>query len=647
MSQENEKQTKTIKAEKGQISVDTENLFPIIKKWLYSEEDIFLRELISNSFDAITKLNQLSDMGEYKGKLPNPLINIIIDKSKKSISIIDTGLGMTGDEIKKYINQIAFSGAKEFMKKYEQTNKDMIGHFGLGFFSSFMVADKVEIETLSYQKNATGVLWQCDGSTSFTIEPLNKKTDIGTVVRLHLNPQAAKIYLEEQKIKDLVKKHSNFLPVTIQVNGKKENEMLGLWAKKPSSLKKEDYQAFYKKLFPLEEESLFHIHLNVDYPFNLKGILYFPKIKTEIDLQTKGRIKLFCNHVFVSDNIIDIIPPYLNLLRGALDSPDIPLNVSRSFLKKDLKVEKIGKHIIKKIADKLNELFTKERKKYEGYFNNIHPFIKFTILSDTDFFDKIQKSFLFKTIKDQFLTLDELKEKNQTQKTFKDILIYTSHQDKQLPYITRYQDQVSDILVLDSPLDNHLIGQLEAKLSPIKFMRVDSNFHEGAPSPKDKKKEDPQEEKTLKEAFKLALENDNLNIEIKTDPKGTFALTFVQSEQMRRFSDMSSLMGNSSSTSFPLPKTLVINDHHPMIKKLSQTLKTTPSQTNKTEKTIPNKKESEKKEAEKKPSLSLSPSFKQAVLTLYDIALLEQNDLKGQNLENFTKRILGGLEKTF
>ena len=545
MSQENKQKTKTIKAEKGQISVDTENLFPIIKKWLYSEEDIFLRELISNAFDAITKLDRLSNIGEYKAKLPHPLINILIDKPKKTISIIDSGLGMNKDEIKKYINQIAFSGAQEFMKKYQDASKDIIGHFGLGFFSSFMVSDKVEIETLSYQEKAKGVLWECDGSTSFSLQDLPSKTSIGTIVRLHLNKEAQKIYLDEQKIKDLVKKHSNFLPVEIQVNGKKENEMQGLWAKKPSSLKDEHYKEFYKKLFPFEEEALFHIHLDVDYPFNLKGILYFPKIKTDIDLQTKGRIKLFCNHVFVSDNIIDIIPQYLNLLRGALDSPDIPLNVSRSFLKKDAKVEKIAKHIIKKIADKLNELFTKERKKYEQYFNNIHPFIKFAILSDSNFFDKIQKSFLFKNLKDQFLTLDELKEKNQAQATFKDTLIYTSHKDKQLPYITRLKDQVSEILVLDSPLDNHLLQQLETKLAPIKFMRVDSNFDEAFPlsanneNKKDQETKENQQEKTLKDAFKQALENDKLEIQLKTSPSAPppFALTFVQSEQMRRFSD--------------------------------------------------------------------------------------------------------------
>ncbi len=606
------------KTEKGKISVETENLFPIIKKWLYSEHDIFLRELISNAYDAITKLKRLKSLSQYKGKTDKRLINVSIDKPKKTITVSDNGIGMTADEVKKYINQIAFSGAKDFLEKYEKDNKDsqIVGHFGLGFFSAYMVSDSVEIKTLSFKENAEPVAWQCDGNVDFQISKGDRK-DIGTDVILHVNKDSED-FLDEAKIKDLVKRYSNFLPVEIQVNGKKANEQTALWNNAPSKTKEKEYNDFYKKLFPYSEDPLFHVHLSVDYPFNLKGILYFPKIKKELDITTKGRLKLFCNNVFVSDNIIDIIPQYLHLLQGVIDSPDIPLNISRSFLQNDPKVQKIGRHIAAKIADKLKQIYKKDKKKYEEYWQHINPFVKFAALSEEKFYEKVKDIILFKTTENEHITLDEYKEKN---KKLKDKVLYTSNQEEQVFYINKAKAEGYTVLVLDSPIDNHFMQHLEMKNSPLSFMRVDSDFHE-EPKPtkddknKDGEKENP-DEKKMTSLFQNNLNMKELQVKLKELNSSASAM-ITQSEHMRRFSEMSRMMqGQPGNAGLMQNHTLVLNKKNPVIQKLL--------------------KESGSPEKDKQ--------FSNICKNIYDLALLQQNNLKGGRLDDFIKRTTKIIEK--
>ncbi|BBM89690.1 chaperone protein HtpG [Spirochaetota bacterium] len=387
--------------EKGALSVHTEKLFPIIKKWLYSDREIFLRELISNAYDAIYKLERLGDMGEYKEVVPGGRVNIAVDATKRTLTISDNGLGMTGAEVKKYINQIAFSGAEEFLAKYEKdgTKQTIIGHFGLGFFSAFMVADEIEIITRSHQfpKEKTGAVhWKCTGTTDFTLAS-TERNDVGTDIILHLSKDNEDL-LDEARIKELVIKFSDFLPIEIAVNDKKVNRQNPIWQKKATALTETDYKDFYKHLFPHSEEALFYVHIGIDYPFQVKGILYFPKIRADIDVTKTGRIKLFCNNVFVSDNVVEVIPQYLNMLQGVIDSPDIPLNVSRSALQSDVRVKKLGSHIVKKLADKLVSLAKNDRGTYEKYWKDIHPFVKFGVINDVDFYEKVKPALIFTSL---------------------------------------------------------------------------------------------------------------------------------------------------------------------------------------------------------------------------------------------------------
>lgn len=604
---------KTNVTEKGNISVHTDNLFPIIKKWLYSEHDIFIRELISNAHDAIVKLSRLADLGKYKGKISEPLILIDIKKSDKTITISDNGLGMTSEEVKKYINQIAFSGAKDFLEQYKdgKESNQIIGHFGMGFFSSFMVADKVEIETLSHQEGAKAVFWSCDGTTSFEMGNSNKK-EVGTVITLHLNSESEE-FLDDKKVNDLVKKYSNYLSTSIKVNEKESNSRQALWNKAPASLKDEDYKTFYSEVFPLEMPPLFHVHFSVDYPFNLKGIIFFPKNKNDFDLNKKGRIQLFCNNVFVSDNIIDIIPPYLNLLHGVIDSPDIPLNVSRSALKSDAQVKKIGNHIVNKVADKLVDLFKKERDTYEKYWEDIHPFVKFGSLSDEKFYDKVNESLIFKNLEGKYLTIKEYEENN---KILKDKIIYTNNKEKQTAYIEQAKKEGADVLILDNPIDTHLAQHLEMKLSK-KFFRVDSDIGSVLTGEEVKKDADSKDEdkdkqyQELSDAFKEAVGEKTLDIKVQSHPQSDFCGMIVISEHMRRMSDMSAMMGGSLPSNELKFHTLVLNADNAITQKIIELAKD--------------------KDKNKE-------TLKNLALNIYDLALLQHQNLKGDRLIEFVKR---------
>lgn len=602
---------------KGKISVHTDNLFPIIKKWLYSEHDIFLRELISNAHDAIIKLQRLSDMGEYKGKIDKGVVDITIDKKKKIISIKDNGLGMTEEEVKKYINQIAFSGAEEFVKKYKDQEKEntIIGHFGVGFFSSYMVAKEVEIYTLSYS-GGDAVHWRCEGNTDFTIEKSDKK-DVGTEIILHIDKESEK-FLEEETIKDLVKKYSNFLPIDINVNKNKTNEGLGLWNKSPQSVKEEEYKEFYSKVFQ-GMDPLFSIHLNIDYPFKLKGILYFPKSLTQVDVNNvKGRIKLFCNNVFVSDNIINIIPQYLHLLQGVIDSPDIPLNVSRSALQADENVKKISQHIIKKVTEKLSQVFKKDRKKYEEYWNDLEFFVKFGYISDEKFAEKAKDVLLFKKIDDSFCTLNEYKEKNVK---LKDKVIYTNDKEKHHPYIEKVSKEEIDVLVCSHIIDNHFIQQIEAKSSPLKFLRVDSAVGEKLledeeQDKKDDKKKDDDKHKDFIDSFKEKISQKELDVKVQSFKDDSFPAMLTYNEYMRRFSEMSMAMsGGEGMSGMPANHTLVLNSNNKVIQKLMTDIK------------------------EKTKDESKNNSLVTTCKNVYGLALLQNQSLKGQELSEFVNRI--------
>lgn len=603
-----ETNTQNITEETGNISVHTENLFPIIKKWLYSEPDIFLRELISNAYDAIRKLEHLIDTGSSPVELNEPLINVQIDKPGKTLTISDNGLGMTANEIKKYINQIAFSGAEEFVKKYQldEKNAGIIGHFGMGFFSSFMVSDKVEIDTLSHQEGGQAVKWSCEGQTSFKITS-STRSQVGTDIILHIASDNEN-YLDEGLIKDLVKRYSDFIPVKIQVNGKEANQQFAIWQKKAQSLKKKDYDDFYQKLFPGEQEPLFHIHLDVDYPFKLKGVLYFPKIRNDLEINQKGRIKLFCNNVFVSDNVAEFIPNYLTLLQGVIDSPDIPLNVSRSTLQHDQNVKKISSHIVKKITDHLKDTFKEDRPTFEKHWKDIHPFIKFGIMSDNDFYDKIKDHIVFETVDREFLTLKGYQKKN-TQ--LKDKIVYASDGEKQKLFINKIKSEGVDVILLDSPIDNHFLQHYEMKVMPVRFVRVDSSTPEEILSDdKEKSNDKEKKESPYKDKIdwvKKQIGNEAVQVEFSSLKEEEIPSILVYNEHMRRFQDMSTMFNRGENKNDDLAfATLVLNLNNPLVKKI-----------------IGDGKEEER---------SLICEH------LYDLALLQQGKLTGEKLIEFTKR---------
>ena len=558
--------------QKGKVSVNTENIFPIIKKFLYTDNEIFLRELISNATDATNKLRVLSQRGEVKGDLGELKITVKIDEKKNTLTISDSGIGMTADEIDKYINQIAFSGAEEFVEKFKDTKEDanIIGHFGLGFYSSFMVADKVEINSLSHAEGAEPAKWTCEGSTDFKITK-GKRKKRGTDIILHINEES-KDFLTQWKINELLNKYCKFLPVPIEFDEKTINDTAPLWKKNPSELKDEDYTDFYSKLYPMSEPPLFWIHLNVDYPFNLTGVLYFPKIKKEID-PNRNKIQLYSNQVYVTDNVEDIVPEYLMLLHGVIDSPDIPLNVSRSSLQADGAVKKITSHISKKVADKLAELHKADFEDYKAKWHNMSIFVKYGMLSDDKFYDRAKKICLLQNTDKEYHSIEEYITKiepNQTDKDGNRIGLYTNNVEKQHSFIEAAKEKGYDVLLLDEVIDNHFVSNLEQKNEKFQLKRVDADTSSKLIDKDEKNESVLSEDDTnkLKEVFEGAINKEKytINPEIMS-PTDSF-ITITRSEWERRMSEMGGMGGMQMFGQMPEKYTIAVNTNHPLASKV-------------------------------------------------------------------------------
>ncbi|PRR79594.1 molecular chaperone HtpG [Clostridium vincentii] len=565
---------------KGNISIHTENIFPIIKKWLYSDKDIFVRELISNGCDAVNKYKRLSSMGEItSAEEKNFKIVVSVNKEKGILSFTDNGIGMTEEEVEKYITQIAFSGAEEFVEKYKDKmgeGNDIIGHFGLGFYSAFMGADRVQIDTLSYKEESKPVRWICEGGTEYEIEA-GDKTESGTKITLYIN-EDSKEFLDQYKVREIIAKYCAFMPVEIFLEDenaeKKEDEKAPeaindtnpLWQKKPSECTDEEYKAFYKKVFNDYQDPLFWIHLNVDYPFNLKGILYFPKLKDEFQL-VEGEVKLFNNQVFVANNIKEVIPEFLLLLKGVIDCPDLPLNVSRSFLQNDKDVSRISKHIVKKVSDKLNSIFNLDREKYNEFWDDIQIFIKYGCLKDENFYDKIKESIIFKTINEENVTLKEYLEKAKEKHENK--VFYVSDLEKQAQYIKLFKEYELDAIILNTPIDNNFISFLEYKDNGVKFTRADSGIADVLKD-KDVKEEDNTEKDKIIQVFKEVIGDKMKNYSVESLKNEKTSVVILVSEESRRMAEMQAQFGGGMGMAFPEERSLVINDKNPIIKKLME-----------------------------------------------------------------------------
>jgi len=614
---------------KGKINVSVENIFPLIKKFLYSDQEIFLRELVSNATDALTKINHMSSVGKIKGDIEDLGIEIKVNKKDKTFHIIDNGVGMTAEEVKKYINDIAFSGAEEFLEKYKNEKDDtgIIGHFGLGFYSSFMVADKVEIITKSY-KNVSAAHWTCDGSPEYSLKKSSKK-ERGTEVILHISKDS-KDYLEETKITELLNKYNKFMPYPIKFGTKEENvnkddkdegsktitvdniinNTNPAWSKPPSELKEDDYKNFYKELYPFQfEEPLFHIHLNVDYPFNLTGILYFPKISNDLNIQ-KDRIQLYQNQVFVTDNVEGIVPEFLALLKGVIDSPDIPLNISRSYLQSDSSVKKITNYITRKVADKLNSIFKNDRKSLEDKWNDIKVVIEYGMLTEDKFYDKAEEFNLFPTVDEKYLTYSELEKKikkNQTDKEGNLIILYAQNKDEQHSYINNAKDKGYEVLILDSPIISHLIQKFESKKEKIKFTRVDSDSLENIINKEENKisKLSDEEKEKLKPMIEESVSEEKYTVQLEPMDSNSLPFMLAQPEFMRRMKEMQQT-GGGAMGSFPEMYTLIVNTNHELVGKILNT-----------------RTENKRKRL-----------IKQSI----DLAKLSQSTLKGEELTEFIKR---------
>jgi molecular chaperone HtpG len=620
--------------ETGTISIHTENIFPIIKKFLYSDHEIFLRELVSNAVDATQKLKRLSLSGEVNQELGDLTVEVSFDKDKKTITVKDRGIGMTAEEIKKYINQIAFSGATEFVEKFKEKEdvKDIIGKFGLGFYSSFMVASKVEIISKSYKEETQAAKWECDGSTQFEISPAERE-ERGTTVILHIAEDSEE-FLEEYRLKGILDKYCRFLPVPIKFGKTTErvedgvddkgkpkytsvekdriiNDTEPLWTKSPADLKDEDYIKFYRDLYPMSEEPLFWIHLNVDYPFNLTGILYFPKVKNDFEIQ-KNKIQLYSRQVFITDEVKDVVPEFLMLLHGVIDSPDIPLNVSRSYLQSDSNVKKINAHITKKVADKLNELFKKDRKAYEQKWDDIGIFVKYGMISEEKFNEKAKEFALLKNTENKYFTLNEYQEAVKSIQTDKDdqvIYLYTTDSGKQDTYIQNARKKSYDVLIMDSVLDQHFVNHLEQQLEKVQLKRVDADTVDKLID-KDEKVESvlsEEEQEKVKTIFEGAVANKSMTLKVESLSPDDMPVTITMSEFMRRMKDMArtgggmAMMGN-----MPDQFDLTINANHPLIGKI-----------------LKSRKEDKKQELAKQA---------------YDLAMLSQNMLTGKDLTSFIDR---------
>jgi len=576
---------------KGNIGVTSDNIFPVIKKFLYSDHEIFLRELVSNAVDATQKLKTLAAVGEYKGELGDLTVRVSIDKKKKTLTVSDSGIGMAGDEIEKYINQIAFSGAEEFLEKYKNDAGAIIGHFGLGFYSAFMVSKKVEIYTQSYKENTTAQHWSCKGDPEYTLED-TIKSERGTDIVLHIDDEN-KDFLEERKIQELLTKYCKFLPIEIAFGKQKEwkdgkevetekdnvvNNTKPAWTRKPADLKDEDYSAFYHELYPMTDEPLFHIHMNVDYPFNLTGILYFPKIKNNIDIQ-RNKIQLYCNQVYVTDHVENIVPEYLTLLHGVIDSPDIPLSVSRSYLQSDANVKKISAHITKKVADRLYDIFKADRKQFEEKWDDLKLFIQYGMLSDEKFYERAEKFDLLKNVDGKYFTFEEYKtltESNQKDKDGNLIYLYTTNEEEQYTYIDAAKAKGYDILLMDGQLDIHTISQLEQKNEKTRFVRVDSDVIDKLIQKEDssKVKLAENERDALIAVFDSqipAMEKTNFIVTFEQLSADANPVFITQNEFMRRMKEMSAMQGGGMMNFYgemPDSYNLVVNTAHPIIEKL-------------------------------------------------------------------------------
>jgi molecular chaperone HtpG len=599
--------------QKGSIRVQTENIFPIIKKFLYSDHDIFIRELVSNAVDATQKLKALSSMGEVKGDLGDLTIDIQLDTEKKTITISDKGIGMSAEEVDKFLNQVAFSGAEEFLNKYKGQNEtNIIGHFGLGFYSSFMVSEKVEVISKSYNEGAQAVRWECDGSPEFTLEDYPDKTTRGTDIILHINEES-KEFLEAERIRTILKKFCRFLPIPISFEGHAVNNTNPAWTKKPAELSAQDYQDFYKELYPYGEAPLFWIHLNVDYPFHLTGILYFPKIKQSYEIQ-KDKIQLYSNQVFVTDEVKDIVPEFLMLLHGVIDSPDIPLNVSRSYLQGDPNVKKIGNHITKKVADKLDEIFTKERKEFEEKWESLGVFVKYGMMTDDKFLEKAAKFHIMEDANGgKFYTLDEYRaetEASQKNKEGKLVILYTTNPVQQDGYIRQAVAKGYKVVKLETIVDAAFLNQMEQKWSDVHFTRVDSDIADNLIDKADGGETvlSKDEEEQLKTLFDRPIPELHVTVEIKGLSPEAPPVIATRPEFMRRMKDMASVSGPMGSfyANMPDEVTMTINGNHPIYQTILK---------------------QEDKTKQEKLAHNLS-----------DLALLSQGLLKGNNLTGFIHR---------
>lgn len=677
--------------QKGNIDITTENIFPVIKKFLYSDHEIFLREIVSNAVDATQKLKTYSSKGDFKGEMGDLTIRIAVNKDAKTITISDRGIGMTAEEIDKYINQIAFSGANDFLEKYKNDANAIIGHFGLGFYSSFMVADKVEIITKSYREDAKAVKWSCDGSPAFEIDECDK-AERGTDIVLHVS-EDCKEFLENSKINELLQKYCRFLPVPVAFGKKTEwkdgkqveteednivNDTNPLWMQTPSTLKDEDYKSFYRKLYPMGDDPLFWIHLNVDFPFHLTGILYFPKIKNNIEIH-RNKIQLYCNQVFVTDEVENIVPEFLTLLHGVIDSPDIPLNVSRSYLQSDSNVKKISTYITKKVCDRLLSIFKNDRKEYEEKWDNLKLFIHYGMLSEPDFYDKASKFSLLKDVEGKYFTYEEYRElikENQTDKEGNLIYLYANNTEEQFSYIEAAKAKGYSVLLLDGQLDAPLVGLLEQKFEKSRFTRVDADVIDRLIA-KENNAENaltPQETERLAMVFKAEMphtEKTEFQVEVQSMGESALPVIITQSEYMRRMKEMSRIQpGMTFYGEMPDMYNFIVNADHPVVKaifadanaQLNNTLapveaelKGLEARHTALESAFKDKKEeeisaddremlkqcndsiSEQKQKEKE-IFSAYAKGNRTISQLLDIALLQNGQLKGAALDKFIKR---------
>ena len=678
-------------AQKGNIGVTTENIFPVIKKFLYSDHEIFLREMVSNAVDATQKLKTLAERGDFKGELGDLTVRVSLDTEKGTLTISDRGIGMTEEEINKYINQIAFSGVTDFLDKYKDNANAIIGHFGLGFYSSFMVSKKVDIITRSYKEGAKAVKWSCDGSPEFEIEDV-EKSDRGSDIVLHIDDDC-KEFLEKQKIEELLNKYCKFMAVPVAFGKKTEwkdgkqqetdedniiNNVEPLWTKAPSTLKDEDYKSFYRTLYPMQDEPLFWIHLNVDYPFNLTGILYFPRIKSNIELQ-RNKIQLYCNQVFVTDQVEGIVPEFLTLLHGVIDSPDIPLNVSRSYLQSDANVKKISKYITKKVADRLAAIFKENRKDYEEKWDDLKIFINYGMLSQEDFYDRAKDFALLKDVDGKYFTYDEYKtliKDNQTDKEGNLVYLYANDKEGEYSYIEAAKAKGYSVLLLDGQLDNPMVSMLEQKLEKTRFSRVDADIIDRLIQKEDKKESElAKDERTnLEQAFRSQLpkmEKTEFYVDVQALGEQTLPVIITQSEYMRRMKEASKFQaGMAFYAQMPDAFNLVLNSDHPLIKQVLEDGKTAcaaelqpveselkglearlaalhQSQNGKKPEEISQEEKDDLKNTEQ--SIEEQSTKKNGIIAAYaagnkvvhqliDLALLQNGMLKGAALDSFLKR---------